>query len=68
MFAKGGLILAPISSKEEGSEEQVYTLMVHKGEGEFQKVEEIMKTAFSRRVDKRREIEESMDADYFGTH
>ena len=35
---------------------------------QFKKVSEIMKTSFSLRVDKQRQVNEGFDADYFGTH
>jgi hypothetical protein len=60
------LILAPLSTQPEGSVEQTYTLLEY--QKEFKVIEEIMKTAFSLRVDKERQVNESMDHDYFGTH
>ena len=55
MLASEALILAPISSNPEGSLEQMYSLLEFKGES-FNTVSEIMKTSFSLRVDKQREI------------
>jgi hypothetical protein len=35
---------------------------------QFTVLSEIMKTSFSLRVDKQRQVNESLDADFFGTH
>jgi hypothetical protein len=60
MFNPEALILAPISSNPEGSLEQMYSLLEFRGEM-FNSVSEIMKTSFSLRVDKQREINQSLD-------
>lgn len=61
------LVLAPVSAAPEGSLEQTYSLLEYK-QGEFRPVAEIMKTSFSLRVDKQRQVDAGLDADYFATH
>lgn len=58
--------MAPISKDEQGSAEQTYSLLQNSKSG-FTVVSEIMKTSFSLRVDKERQVNEGLDADYFGT-
>jgi hypothetical protein len=61
------LVLAPLSSEPGGSLEQSYSLLEYKN-GAFTALSEIMKTSFSLRVDKQRQVNESLDNDYFATH
>ena len=68
LFRHDCLILCPLSSAPEGSLEQSYSLLQFKLPSSLAVVSEIMKTSFSLRIDKERQINESLDADFFGTH
>ena len=70
MFGDKSLILCPLSSQPEGSLEQTYTLLLHskQPESSFETLSDLMKTSFSLRIDKERQINDSLDTDYFGTH
>ncbi|TNV86822.1 hypothetical protein FGO68_gene3735 [Halteria grandinella] len=67
LLASDALILAPISKDELGSLEQTYTLLQNSRQG-FKVVSEIMKTSFSMRVDKEKQVNDGLDADYFVTY
>ncbi len=67
LFSDPCLILCPLSSSPEGSLEQSYSLLQYTPPS-LTVISEIMKTSFSLRVDKERQLNESLDADFFGTH
>lgn len=55
LFSDNSLILCPVSSAPEGSLEQTYSL-VQFNNSSFSVLSEIMKTSFSLRIDKERQI------------
>ena len=64
MFQKGALLIVPLSQGDH-EVEQDYSVLKYAGDGQFDTVESIMRTAFARRVDRIQEAEESLDTDYF---
>lgn len=68
LFNDNCLILCPLSTSPEGSLEQSYSLLQYSLPSSLSVLSEIMKTSFSLRIDKERQMNESLDADFFGTH
>ena len=69
---KNAVVIVPLSEEnDEGqllSLEQDFCVLKYLGAKEFEVVETIMKTAFARRIDELREVDESMDADFYNNH
>jgi len=62
-LTNGALVLVPLP--EANQTEQEYCLLKHTGDGQFDVIESIMKTAFSQRVDRQGLSEKDMDNEYF---
>ena len=60
IFNQDALILAPISKDDNGSLEQTYSLLQYSN-SKFNVLNEIMKTSFSLRVDKKIDLDKSLD-------
>ena len=63
-YQNGAYLIVPLS-REDFDREQDYKVVQYRGSGQFDIVENIMRTSFAQRIDSSKLTEDSLDVDYF---